>query len=248
MAGRMKEKVALVTGGASGIGAAVARLFAAEGAKVVIGDLQQEAGMALAGEMADGRFVHLDVVDQESWSTAIAETQAAFGGLTTLVSCAGITGEAGVEFETLAGWRRVIDVNQTGVFLGMQAALPLLLSSGNGSIVNISSVYGIIGSADSVAYHASKAAVRVMGKSAALEFAQRNVRVNTIFPGLIKTPILEGLSAENLAALEGFSAMGRLGDPDDIASGVLYLASDEAKYVTGAELVIDGGWLAGSSG
>jgi 2,5-dichloro-2,5-cyclohexadiene-1,4-diol dehydrogenase 2 len=251
MTGRLANKVALVSGAASGIGAAIARRFAGEGASVIIGDLQLDLGRQVAADVSAAGAgtavsVLLDVAKAESWAAAVRETVTRHGQLTTLVNCAGVTREQGLEVEDEAGWHRTIAVNQTGPFLGMQAALPALLNSGNGSVVNISSVYGLIGSPGSLAYHASKGAVRVMSKSVALEFAKRGIRVNTIFPGLISTPILSHLSQEQLDMVAAGSAMGRLGEPDDIAWGAVYLASDEAKYVSGAELIVDGAWLAGN--
>lgn len=249
MAQRLAGKIALISGGASGLGAAQATLFAREGAKVMIGDLQEDLGAkvvdAIAQEGGETRFVRLDVTDRASWDAAVAATVAAFGGLTTLVNNAGIFHPGGVETETQEGWSKMIAVNQTGVFLGMKAAVPELLKSGKASIVNISSLFGLIGSPDAISYHASKAAVRVMSKGAALEFAKRGIRVNTIFPGQIRTPILADITPEQDAAIKAMIPMGEVGDPMDIAHGSLYLASDEARYVSGAELWIDGGWYAG---
>ena len=249
MAQRMAGKIALVSGGASGLGAAQATLFAREGAKVVIGDLQEELGAktvaAIAAEGGEARFVRLDVTDRASWDAAVAYAVSEFGGLTTLVNNAGIFHPGRVETESEAGWSKMIAVNQTGVFLGMKAAVPELLKCGNAAIVNISSLFGLIGSPDAISYHASKAAVRVMSKGAALEFAKRGIRVNTIFPGQIRTPILADITPEQDAAIKAMIPMGEVGDPMDIAHGSLYLASDDAKYVSGAELWIDGGWYAG---
>lgn len=248
MAGRMEGKVALISGGASGLGAAQARLFAREGAQVMIGDVQDELGAQtvaeIAGEGGTARFVRLDVTSMESWQAAVTATVAAFGKLTTLVNNAGIFHPGGVEAETEEGWARMIAVNQTGPFLGMKAAAPELLKTGNAAIVNISSLYGLIGSPDAISYHASKAAVRVMSKGAALEFAKRGIRVNTIFPGQIRTPILGDITPEQDEAIKASIPMGEVGDPMDIAHGSLYLASDEARYVSGAELWIDGAWYA----
>lgn len=248
MSGRMSGKIALISGGASGLGAAQATLFAREGAKVVIGDLQEDLGKQVAASIiqAGGQasYVRLDVTSALSWQTAIAAAVSEFGGLTTLVNNAGIFHPGGVEVETEDGWSKMIAVNQTGVFLGMKSAVPELLKSGNASIVNISSLFGLIGSPDAISYHASKAAVRVMSKGTALEFAKRGIRVNTIFPGQIRTPILADITPEQDAAIKAMIPMGYVGDPTDIANGSLYLASDEARYVSGAELWIDGGWYA----
>jgi 2,5-dichloro-2,5-cyclohexadiene-1,4-diol dehydrogenase 2 len=245
---RLQGKIALISGGASGLGAAQATLYAREGARVVIGDLQDSLGAktaaAITAEGGTACFIRLDVTSAASWQAAVAFTVSQYGGLTTLVNNAGIFHPGGVETETEEGWARMVAVNQTGVFLGMKAAVPELLKSGNAAIVNISSLYGLIGSPDAVSYHASKAAVRVMSKGAALEFAKRGIRVNTIFPGQIRTPILGDITPEQDAAIKSAIPMGEVGDPMDIAYGSLYLASDEAKYVSGAELWIDGGWYA----
>jgi 2,5-dichloro-2,5-cyclohexadiene-1,4-diol dehydrogenase 2 len=246
MMGRLDGKVALVSGGASGIGAAHVRLFAREGAKVVSGDIQEDLGARVAAEVneAGGQvtFVRLDVTSADSWAAAVATAVSRFGALTTLVNNAGIYHPGGVTEETDEGWQRMIAINQTGVWYGMRAAMPELAKSGNGAVVNISSLYGMVGSPGSLSYHATKAAVRLMSKSAALEFVQQGVRVNTILPGQIRTPILGDLTPEMDAAIKAAIPMGRMGDPEDIAYGSVYLCSDEAKYVTGAELVIDAGW------
>ena len=250
MGQRMAGKVALISGGASGLGEAQAILYAREGASVMIGDLQEELGAkVVAGIVAAGgkaAFTRLDVTDLDSWHSAVALTVQTFGSLTTLVNNAGIFHPGGVEAETEQGWAKMVAVNQTGVFYGMKAAVPELLKAGNAAIVNISSLYGLIGSPDALSYHASKAAVRVMSKGTALEFAKRGIRVNTIFPGQIRTPILGDITPEQDAAIKASIPMGIVGDPMDIANGSLYLASDDARYVTGAELWIDGGWYAGS--
>ncbi len=243
---RLEGKVALISGGASGIGAAHVRLFAREGAKVVSGDIQEEAGRRVVAEANDAGgeaiFVRLDVTSTESWTAAVAAAVARFGGLTTLVNNAGIYHPGGVSEETDAGWQRMIAINQTGVWYGMRAALPELVKSGNAAVVNISSLFGMVGSPGSFSYHATKAAVRLMSKSAALEHVKQGVRVNTILPGQIRTPILGDLTPEMDAAIKASIPMGRMGEPEDVAWGSVYLCSDEAKYITGAELVIDAGW------
>lgn len=249
MAGRLEGKVALISGGASGLGEAQATLFAREGASVLIGDLQEDKGAAVAESITGGggnaAFIRLDVTDEGSWAAAIADANSRYGKLTTLVNNAGIFHPGGILDETKAGWDRMIAINQTGVFLGMKAAIDSLLASSNGAIVNISSLFGLIGSPGAISYHASKAAVRVMGKAAALEFAKRGVRTNTIFPGQIKTPILGDITPEQDKAIKASIPMGDTGEPMDIAYASLYLASDEAKYVSGAEIWVDGGWYAG---
>ena len=248
MAGRLDGKVALVSGGASGIGAAHARVFAAEGAKLVAGDLQGDKGRAVVEAVnasgGEAVFVHLDVTRQADWERAVGEAVSRFGKLTTLINNAGIYWPRGTEEETLEGWNTMISVNQTGVWLGMKAAVPAMREAGGGAIVNISSLYGLIGSPGSITYHATKGAVRLMTKSAALEYVKAGIRVNSIHPGQIDTPILSGLTPEQNEQIKAATPMGRLGRPEEIAYGSLYLCSDEAAYTTGAELVIDGGWFA----
>lgn len=249
MSDRLTGKSALISGGASGLGEAQAILYAREGASVLIGDLQEDKGnavvAAIESEGGKAAFIHLDVTNADNWDAAVADAVARFGKLTTLVNNAGIFHPGGIVDETKQGWDRMIAINQTGVFLGMKAAAPALLASGNASIVNVSSLYGLIGSPNAISYHASKAAVRVMGKAGALEFAKQGIRVNTIFPGQIKTPILGDITPEQDAAIKASIPMGIVGDPMDIAYASLYLASDEAKYVSGAELWVDGAWYAG---
>ncbi len=248
MAGRMDGKVAIVSGGASGIGAAHVRVFAAEGAKVIAGDLQEDKGKAVVEEAnkngGEAAFFRLDVTREEDWANVVKEAISRFGKLTTLINNAGIYWPRGTEEETLEGWNTMISVNQTGVWLGMKAAVPAMREAGGGAIVNISSLYGLIGSPGSIAYHATKGAVRLMTKSAALEYVKQGIRVNSIHPGQIDTPILGDLTPEMDAQIKEATPMGRLGRPEEIAYGSLYLCSDEAAFTTGAELVIDGGWFA----
>ena len=249
MAGRLAGKTALISGGASGLGEAQALLFAREGASVVVGDIQNDKGAevvaAIKQEGGAAAFVTLDVTDEQSWASAVGETIARFGKLTTLVNNAGIFHPGGIVDETREGWDRMVAINQTGVFLGMKAGAAALQETGNAAIVNISSLFGLIGSPAAISYHASKAAVRVMGKAGALEFAKKGIRVNTIFPGQIRTPILGDITPEQDKAIKATIPMGDAGDPMDVAYGSLYFASDEAKYVSGAELWIDGAWYAG---
>jgi NAD(P)-dependent dehydrogenase (short-subunit alcohol dehydrogenase family) len=246
MGKRLDKKIALVSGGASGIGAAHARVFAAEGAKVLVCDVQEDMGRGVVEciERAGGEaaFYRLDVADEVNWRAAVAEAVRRFGGLTTLVNNAGVYQPAGLDSETGDGWNRIIAINQTGAWLGMKTAMPALLNSGNASIVMIGSIYGVVGSPGSFAYHASKGALRMMSKSAAVQYARQGVRVNSIFPHLIKTAIVDGLPPEVMQALEDAIPMGRGGVSEDIAHASVYLCSDEAQYVTGAELVIDGGF------
>ncbi|MFA7270781.1 MAG: glucose 1-dehydrogenase [Sterolibacterium sp.] len=245
MSKRLLNKVALITGGASGIGAAHVRLFAEAGAKVLICDVQEELGRSVADDVkrkgGEAAFYRLDVADENNWKKAVAEAVGRFGSLTTLVNNAGIFIPGGVESETNEGWNRVIAINQTGVWLGMKTAMPELLKTGNAAIVNISSIHGIVGSAEGIAYHASKGAVRVMSKTAAVEYGRRGVRVNTVFPGVIKTPILDCVPEDMMKVLAEAIPMGKTGVPEDIGYCSLYLCSDEAQFVTGAEFVVDGG-------
>ena len=246
---RLDGKVALISGAASGLGEAQAMLFAREGAKVVLADIQDEAGEAVASKIraegGDARYTHLDVTSLDQWTAAVAFTVETFGKLTTLVNNAGIFHPGGIETETPEGWSRMIAINQTGPFFGMKAAVPALLKTGNAAIINISSLFGLIGSPDAISYHASKAAVRLMSKGASLEFAKKGIRVNTIFPGQIRTPILGDITPEQDEAIKAAIPMGMAGEPIDVAQGSLFLASDEAKYISGAELCIDGAWHSG---
>jgi NAD(P)-dependent dehydrogenase (short-subunit alcohol dehydrogenase family) len=243
---RFEGRVALVTGGASGIGKATAKRIATEGGSVVIGDLQDEAGAAVVGEIEkDGgraAYVHLDVTDEQGWAAAVATTVDKFGGLDILVNNAGIGDTEPIEATTVDTWNKVVAVTQTSVFLGMKAAADALKKSGHGSVINISSMYGIVGSGVSPAYHAAKGAVRLLTKTTALGWATAGVRVNSVHPGYIDTPIL---GDADRAALVGATPMGRLGRPEEIAAMITFLASDEASFITGAELVVDGGYTAG---
>jgi 2,5-dichloro-2,5-cyclohexadiene-1,4-diol dehydrogenase 2 len=231
------------------MGAAQARLFAQEGACVVGGDIQEDLGQQTFEEIvaAGGQamFVRLDVTDPESWQSCVSATLERFGGLTTLINTAGTYDEGTLESTDLDSWGRTVAVDQTGVFLGMRTALPELLKCEGGAIVNIASILAFRGTPQNIGYCASKGAVRAMGKASAIELAKRGVRVNTIFPGLILTPMTtRPEQAEALKALDAIIPMGHGGQPEDIASATVFLASDEARYITGAELVVDGGWTA----
>jgi len=249
MSKRLEGKVALITGGASGIGEAHAKVFADNGAKVAVCDIQDEKGKAVVEAIKQGGgeaiYQHLDVASESEWAAAVRATVQAFGGITSLINNAGFGNVKGVEDETLAGFNKVVAVCQTGVWLGMKACMPHLKKSGNGAIVNISSLYGIIGTPSMVSYHGAKGAVRLMTKSAGLEYAKQGVRVNSVHPGIINTPAVAMLPQGYVDGAAAVTPMGRLGRPEDIAYGSLYLCSDEAAFVTGAELVIDGGWGAG---
>ncbi len=243
---RFDGRVALVTGAASGIGKATARRIAAEGGSVVVADLQDDAGRAVVEEIEQAggkaRYVHLDVTDESGWANAVASTVDAFGGLDILVNNAGIGDTEPIEVTTAETWNKVVAVTQTSVFLGMKAAAEALKQSGHGSVVNVSSMYGIVGSGVSPAYHAAKGAVRLLTKTTALGWAKAGVRVNSVHPGYIDTPIL---GETDRGLLIGATPMGRLGRPEEIAATIAFLASDEASFATGAEFVIDGGYTAG---
>ena len=247
---RLAGRVALVTGAASGIGAATARRLASEGAAVLVTDVQDDAGAHVAKQIIAGggraAYAHLDVTSQDQWQAAVAGAIQEFGGLDILVNNAGMVDLAGIEETSLADWRRTIEIDQTGVFLGMKAAAAALAASGHGSVINISSVFGASGGfGTSPAYHAAKGAVRTLTKNTALHWADRGVRVNSVHPGFIDTPLLDpvkGTPTEH--AMTGMTPLGRLGQPAEVAAGVAYLASDDASFVTGLELYIDGGYMA----
>ena len=249
MAGRLAGKVALISGGARGQGEAEAQLFAKEGAKVVLGDILSEAGQKVAADInaqgGQATFVRLDVTQEADWQQAVDTTVRTYGKLTILVNNAGIFRTEGVEATSLALWNQVIAVNQTGVWLGMKYAIPALRKAGGGSIVNISSGAGIIGSGFAAAYHGTKGAVRILTKTAAIEYAKEGIRINSVHPGVVDTEMIRGtMNREGMQAVTRAHPLGRMGTAEDIAYGVLYLASDEASFVTGAELIIDGGYTA----
>jgi 3alpha(or 20beta)-hydroxysteroid dehydrogenase len=235
---RVEGKVAVVTGGSQGMGAAHVRMLAEHGAQVVVADVADDAGRALAHELGgDALFVHLDVTDPAQWKALVDKVHSHFGAVNVLINNAGILLLHTVETATLAEYRKVVDVNQVGIFLGMQAVIPGMKHAGGGSIVNISSTAGTVGFVDNFAYVASKWAVRGMTKAAALELARHNIRVNAILPGEVHTPMIADLNISVEA-----TPLGRFGDPREIAYLALYLASDESSYTTGADHVIDGGY------
>jgi len=243
---RLEGKVALISGGARGIGASAAERFIEEGAAVVIGDVLEEDGRRTAAELGDGcTFAPLDVTDLAAWEAVVAIAEETYGRLDVLVNNAGILRFGSIENMDPEDYRAIIEVNQLGVWLGMKAALPALKRAGGGSIINSSSVEGLGGMPYLSAYAASKFAVRGMTKSAALEFARYGIRVNSIHPGAIETPMVSGAS-ENLGEVDltpigKMVPMQRLGQPHEIANLMLFLASDESSYATGAEFVCDGG-------
>ena len=256
-AGRLAGKIAIVTGGASGIGRSSALRLAGEGATVMVTDIQDELGNAVATEINDkggvAQYLHHDVTSEPAWRQVIAATIEAYGGLDVLVNNAGIgIGGSIIEME-LEAWQRQQAINLDGVFLGVKHAIPAMRDSGGGSIINMSSVAGLKGSANLAAYNATKGGVRIFTKGVALECAQNrwNVRVNSVHPGIIDTPIWTKLNPEfqddgsHVLDPEAIAAVavpgGVLGSPTDIANGVVFLASDESSYITGTELVIDGG-------
>lgn len=248
---RMENKVAFISGGARGIGAAVSHLLAREGASVVIGDILEAEGIATETRIRDAggqaRFVHMDVRDEGQWEHALEVAVGRFGKLDVLVNNAGISTPQGVEDLSVDDWDRILDVNARGVFLGTKLAIPEMLKAGGGSIVNISSEQGIVGSATgNSAYHASKGAVRLFTKSVALRYATKGIRVNSVHPGPVETPMLMFGFKDDQRWDQMVSKvpMGRVGKPEEVAYGVLFLASDESSFVTGAELVIDGGFIA----
>jgi NAD(P)-dependent dehydrogenase (short-subunit alcohol dehydrogenase family) len=245
---RLKDKVAMVTGAAHGMGEAEARLFAKEGARVVVADILREQAEAVAADIraggGDATSATIDVTSEQDWLALIGRTIASYGRLDILVNNAGISGSSVGNPDGLEGWNRIIAVNQTSVFLGTKLAAEQMAKTGGGSIVNISSIMGFVGGASGhPAYHASKGAVRIYSKAAAVRYGPMGVRVNTVHPGYMP-PMLNATNAGERADKIAATPLRRLGEPIEVAYGVLFLASDEASFVTGTELVIDGGFIA----
>ena len=254
---RLEGKVAMITGGASGIGAESARLFAEHGAAVAVADINDNLGPLVVRQIEEAGgaacYVHLDTVDENQWREAVKSVLDRFGRLDIMLNAAGVSGRMPdgsaaprIGEADLANWNRVMDVNSTGVFLGTKHAIEAMQASGGGSIINISSIYGIVGSVHNAAYHASKGAVRTLSKSAAAQYATEGIRVNSVHPGFVDTPMTETVHSSPELARPRLdqTPMGRFGQPADIANGCLFLASDESGWMTGAELVIDGGMTA----
>lgn len=245
---RLNGKVVLLTGAAQGMGAAHAELFVREGASVILTDINAEAGEALARALGDrAMFVRHDVSREEDWTAVVRAGESRFGPVTVLVGNAGVLGPIASTLDLKReDFDRVCAINQTGVMLGMQAVIPSMLKAGGGSIVNISSVAGMVAiyGAPSLAYVASKFAVRGMTKQVAIEFGRSNIRVNSVHPGYIRTPMMAAATDEEGGAAASMIPLGRLAEPEEVSRLVLFLASDEASFITGTEHVIDGGMTA----
>ncbi|MDZ7761617.1 MAG: glucose 1-dehydrogenase [Desulfovermiculus sp.] len=253
---RVEGKVAVVTGGALGIGRATCLLLAREGAKVAVTDIADEEGGKVTEEIKElggfAKYWHIDTSNEDEVSSAFSSISREFGSIDILVNNAGIAGLNKPTHEiSEEEWEKVMDVNVKGVFLCTKHSIPFMRESGGGSIINMSSIYGLVGAADLPPYHATKGAVRLMSKNDALIYAKDNIRINSVHPGFIWTPLVEKLANDSSEGVEAFREqldsrhpIGHVGEPDDIAYGVLYLASDESKFVTGSELIIDGGYTA----
>ena len=249
---RLDGKVALITGAASGMGAAMARLFAREGAKLVVADILEREGREVADGIAaaggTARFQRLDVTQEADWQAAVEAALAAFGRLDILVNNAGISGSAAEDMFDTELWHLIMAVNATGVFFGVKYAIPAMTRTGGGAIVNMSSISGVVGNRKiHPAYNASKGAVRLLTKSIAVQQAEAGIRINSVHPGLMPPMRTSGATADPVTRARMLKRvpMGRSGEADEVANAVLFLVSDEASYITGAELHVDGGYLAG---
>ena len=251
--GRLEGKVALISGGAKGMGEIEARMFAEEGASLVIADILDDRGKNLASEISEisssGEcvYVHLDVRNMSEWNTVVETAISTFGKLDILVNNAGVTSRMMLLDTPEEDWDRVLDINSKGTFLGIKATVPAMRESGGGSIVNISSQMGLVGGDfSSPQYQASKGAVRLLTKSVAVQYAAENIRCNSVHPAPIETDMTAGMRAdkEKFADMIRRIPMGRYGKPEEVAYAVIYLASDESSFVTGSEVVVDGGWTA----
>lgn len=239
---RLNGTVAVVTGGARGIGAGVVRRLVDEGARVTIGDVLNVEGKALAEELGEStQFVHLDVTDSSSWAAAVEATESAFGTVDLLVNNAGVLTVAPLEKTPEADIRRIYDVNLLGPFLGMQAVTPSMKAKGRGFIVNVASASGLIPMPMQAAYSSSKWGLRGLAKTAAVELGRYGIRVNTIHPGVIRSPLTEGLDE----AMFSVYAVPRIGEPEDVGAAVVFLASNESSFISGADLPVDGGFILG---
>jgi len=245
---RLENKVAIISGGSRGMGAVEAELFVQQGAKVLVGDVRDDEGRALVEKIgADAAYAHLDVTSEDDWAAAVQKATDRYGKLDILVNNAGVSARGTIEETSVEDWDRVMGINAKGVFLGTRAAIPEMRKAGGGSIVNISSQLGLVGMAESSPqYQSSKGAVRIFTKSAAIQYAPEGIRVNSVHPGPIVTPMTEARRSDSAVQQVMVSRipLGRYGESEDVAYGVLYLASDESSFVTGGELVIDGGWTA----
>jgi cyclopentanol dehydrogenase len=250
MAGRLEGKVAIITGSARGMGRAEAELFAKEGAKVVVADILENEAKETAEKINKDGYeaigVKLDVAKADEWKKVVDQVTEKWGKVDVLVNNAGILSMNGVEGTTEEEWDRVMNINAKSQFLGIKYMLPAMKKAGKGSIINISSIYGLIGTGAAVAYHASKGASRLLTKTVAAELAKYNIRVNSIHPGVIRTPMTDEILKDEQAAkgLLGTTVLGRPAEPEEVANGALFLASDESSFMTGSELVIDGGYTA----